>query len=130
MMSQPRKSFRTPLGKVRALGSARLGTEEAAAMRFTSLALIPLTFGFVWLVLSLLHDDYKHAREELGQPIPAIVLLLFVLAGVYHMQIGMRSVIVDYLHGHSRDWALAANAFFAIALGLTCVYAVLRIGFV
>ena len=33
----------------------------------------------------------------MGQPLPAIVVLLFVLVGVYHMQIGMRSVIIDYL---------------------------------
>jgi succinate dehydrogenase / fumarate reductase membrane anchor subunit len=129
-MSQTGKSFRTPLGRVRALGSAHLGTNDASAMRVTSIALIPLTFGFVWLLLSLLRDDYKHARETLGQPLPAILLLLFVLAGVYHMQLGMRSVIMDYLHGHAREWAMLANAFFAIALGLTCVYAVLRIGFV
>jgi len=45
------------------------------------------------------------------------------------MQIGMRSVLLDYLHGHMREWALIANAFFAVALGMICVYAVLRIGF-
>ncbi len=46
------------------------------------------------------------------------------------MQIGMRSVIVDYLQGHAREWALIANALVAAALGIACVYAVLRIGFV
>ena len=93
-------------------------------------ALVPLTFAFVWLLLALLHKDYNGVRAELAQPLPAIALLLFILAGVYHMQIGMRSVILDYLHGHSREWALIANAFFAVALGMICVYAVLRIGFV
>jgi len=129
-MSSSRKSYRTPLGRVRSLGSAHLGSGDAALMRLTSIALVPLTFAFVWLVLSLLHMDYKHARAELGEPLPAVIVLLFILAGVYHMQIGMRSVIDDYLHGHARDWALIANAFFAVALGVTCVYAMLRIGFV
>jgi succinate dehydrogenase / fumarate reductase membrane anchor subunit len=55
---------------------------------------------------------------------------MFVIAGLYHMQIGMRSVIVDYLHGVEREWALIANALAAWALGLACVYAILRIGFV
>jgi succinate dehydrogenase / fumarate reductase, membrane anchor subunit len=112
------------------LGSAHLGAAESARMRLTSMALVPLTVAFVWLVLSLLHKDYNGVRAELGRPLPAIALLLFVLAGVYHMQIGMKSVILDYLQGHAREWALIANAFFAVALGLTCVYAVLRIGFV
>jgi len=98
-------------------------------MHLTSLALVPLTFAFVWLVLSLLHKDYNGARAELAEPIPAIVLLLFVMAGVYHMQMGMRSVILDYLQGHAREWAIILNAFFAAALGLACVYAILRISF-
>lgn len=129
-MSQSDKSFRTPLGRVRFLGSAHLGAEESWRMRLTSVALVPLTLAFVWLVLSLLHKDYNGARAELAEPIPAIALLLFVLVGLYHMQVGMRSVILDYLHGHTREWALIANAFFAMALGLTCLYAVLRISFV
>jgi succinate dehydrogenase / fumarate reductase membrane anchor subunit len=129
-MSNSEKSYRTPLGRVRSLGSAHRGAEETARIRLTSLALVPLTFAFVWLMLALLHKDYNGVRAELAQPLPAIALLLFILAGVYHMQIGMRSVLLDYLHGHMREWALIANAFFAAALGMTCVYAVLRIGFV
>jgi succinate dehydrogenase / fumarate reductase membrane anchor subunit len=129
-MSNSEKSYRTPLGRVRLLGSAHLGTEETARLRLTSIALVPLTFGFVWLVLSLLRKDYNGVRAELGKPLPAIVLLLFILAGVYHMQIGMKSVILDYLHGQLREWVLIANAFFAVALGMICVYAALRIGFV
>jgi succinate dehydrogenase / fumarate reductase membrane anchor subunit len=118
------------MGRVRALGSARQGTEETSRLRFTSLALAPLTLGFVWLVLSLLHKDYNGARAELGEPIPAILVLLFVLTGVYHMQIGMRSVIRDYIHGGAAEWALIANVFFSAVVGLACVYALLRIGFV
>jgi succinate dehydrogenase / fumarate reductase membrane anchor subunit len=129
-MSQSAKSFRTPLGRVLSLGSAHLGTEESWRMRLTSAALVPLTVAFVWLVLSLLRKDYNGARAEIAEPIAAITLLLFVLVGVYHMQVGMRSVILDYVHGHAREWALIANAFFATALGLTCLYAVLRISFV
>jgi succinate dehydrogenase / fumarate reductase membrane anchor subunit len=53
-----------------------------------------------------------------------------VLTGVYHAELGMRSVIVDYIHGAAREWALIANTCVAVALGLACVYAVLRIGFV
>ena len=129
-MANSEKSLRTPLGRVRFLGSARLGAQENWFMRVSSAALVPLTIGFIWLVLSLLHKDYNGVRAELGEPLPAIVLLLFIIVGAYHMQIGMRSVILDYLHGLAREWALMANAFFAAALGLACIYAVLRIGFV
>jgi succinate dehydrogenase membrane anchor subunit len=121
--------LRTPLGRVRFLGAAHNGTGEARIMHVTSLALIPLTLYFVWLVLDLLHMDYNGVRQELGRPVPAILLLGFIIAGVVHMEFGMRSVILDYLQGHGRAWALTANACFCALLGLACVYATLRIGF-
>jgi succinate dehydrogenase / fumarate reductase membrane anchor subunit len=123
-------SQRTPLGRVRYLGSARSGVRQDWLMRLTSMALVPLTIAFVWLLLSLLAKDYNGARAELGSPAPAIIMMLFVLAGIYHMQLGMRSVIADYIHGPAREWALMANLFFAAVLALACIYAVLRIGFV
>jgi succinate dehydrogenase / fumarate reductase membrane anchor subunit len=123
-------SLRTPLGRVRYLGSARSGMRDDWFMRLTSVALVPLTIAFVWLLLSLLAKDYNGVRAELGSAAPAIVVLLFVLAGVYHMQLGMRSIILDYVHGQAREWTLFANLFFCAVLGLICVYAVLRIGFV
>ncbi|MGA2791909.1 MAG: succinate dehydrogenase, hydrophobic membrane anchor protein [Roseiarcus sp.] len=123
-------SLRTPLGRVRYLGSARSGMRDDWFMRLTSVALVPLTIAFVWLLLSLLSKDYNGVRAELGSPAPAIVVMLFVLVGVYHMQLGMRSIILDYVNGHAREWALIANLFFCAALGLACIYAVLRIGFV
>jgi succinate dehydrogenase / fumarate reductase, membrane anchor subunit len=121
--------LRTPLSKVRFLGSARVGTTEAKLVHLTSLALVPLTLGFVWLMLNLLRKDYNGVRAELTHPVPAILLLAFVLAGIVHMELGMRSVIVDYIGGHWRSWALAANTCFAALLALACLYATLRVAF-
>ena len=129
-MAEEGKSLRTPLGRVRYLGSARSGVRDSWLMKVTSVALVPLTIGFVWLVLSLLSKDYNGVRAELGHPFPALLMMLFVLVGVYHMQLGMQSIIVDYIHGRAREWTLMANLFFAAALAIACVYAVLRIGFV
>ena len=129
-MIDDQSSQKTALRRVRYLGAARFGVEEAFAMRLTSLALVPLTIGFVWLMLSLMSKDYNAVREALGHPIPALVVLLFILVGVYHMQLGMRSIISDYLHGHVKEWALVANLCFSAVLAVTCVYSVLRIGFV
>jgi succinate dehydrogenase / fumarate reductase, membrane anchor subunit len=121
--------LRTPLGRVRFLGSARMGTNDAWLVHVTSVALIPLTIGFVWLMLDLLHKDYNGVRAELGRPVPAVLLLAFILSGIVHMELGMRSIIVDYISGQSRAWALAANALFAALLALACLYSTLRIGF-
>ena len=128
MVDHP-SDLRTPLGRVRFLGSARVGTTEARLVHLTSVALVPLTIGFVCLMLDLLRKDYNGVRAVLTRPIPAILLLAFILAGIVHMELGMRSIIVDYISGQSRAWALAANALFAALLALACIYAALRIGF-
>jgi succinate dehydrogenase / fumarate reductase membrane anchor subunit len=117
--------------RVRYLGSAHSGTGHAKAMRLTSLALVPLTIAFVWIVLALVGKSYDEAHAFMARPVPAIVMLLVLLAGIHHMQLGMRTIIEDYVHGeHAKDWSLAANLFFAIAVGVACVYAVLRLSFV
>ena len=121
--------LRTPLSRVRFLGSARMGTTEARLIHLTSVALVPLTLAFVWLMIDLLRKDYNGVRAELTRPVPAILLLAFIFAGIVHMELGMRSVIVDYIGGQSRAWALAANTCFAALLALACLYATLRVAF-
>jgi succinate dehydrogenase / fumarate reductase membrane anchor subunit len=124
------KSFRTPLGRARNIGTAGYGTEHMLRLRLTAAALMPLAIGFVIVVLTLLHKDYNGARAELGHPLPAIIVLLFVCTGLYHMNLGVRAIVVDYVHGAAREWSLIVNTCVAAALALACVYAVLRIGFV
>ncbi len=128
-MAKNLSDLRTPLGRVRFLGSARMGTTEARLVHLTSVALVPLTVGLVWLMLDLLRKDYNGVRAELARPMPAILLLALIFAGILHMELGMRSVIVDYVGRQSRGWALAANTCFAALLALACLYATLRVAF-
>ena len=130
-MSNNANSIRTPLARVRHLGSAHAGTRDVWRMRVTSVALVPLTIGFVWLVLSIVGKDYKTAREIMSGVVPSVLMLLFIGVSVFHMKLGMKVIIEDYVHGeHSKTWTLLLNEFFCYAVGLACIYAVLRIGFV
>ena len=131
MTEQSSHSMRTPLGQVRHLGSARSGTQHAWRMRWTSIALLPLTILFVAIILSLVGKDFNTVRAAIGSPLPAIVILLFLLTGIYHMMLGMQTIIEDYVHGeHSKTWLVMLNMFFSAAVGLACIYAVLRLSFV
>ena len=129
-MSNDNISLQTPAKKVRYLGAARSGTGAARAMHLTSVALIPLAIAFVWIVVTVSTKDYAGARAEFAKPCPALLMLLFVGASIYHMKIGMQAIIDDYIHErHMKDWALMANLFFAVVVGLACIYSLLKVSF-
>lgn len=131
MSENSKNSMRTPLSQVRHLGSARSGTRHAWHMRVTSIALLPLAIFFVAIILSLVGKDFNTVRASIGSPLPAIVILLFILSGIYHMMLGMQTIIEDYVHGEtSKTWLVMLNMFFSAAIGLACIYAVLRLSFV
>lgn len=124
-------SIRTPVSKVRHLGSAHSGTQHAWRMRVTSFALLPLSIAFVWIVLGLIGKDHATVREGLGNPFAAVVMLLFIPTSIYHMMLGMQTIIEDYIHGeHAKTWAIMANMFFCAVVGLASVYAILRLSFI
>jgi succinate dehydrogenase / fumarate reductase, membrane anchor subunit len=128
-MNSEKASMRTTRSIVGHFGAAREGTRDARLMRLTSAALLPLTIAFIWNVLALVGKDYAAARAYLHHPGPAILTLLFILASVYHMKIGMQSIIDDYAHGRAwKEWLLAANVFFSVFIGVACIYALVVLG--
>src|SRR5689334_12016290 len=123
-------SMRTPLGRVRGLGSAKTGTEEFWLQRTTAIAGIPLTLAGLFLVISLTGRGYSAVKQILGSPLVAVLTILFLLAMVIHMKIGVKIVIEDYVHDKNQKVTLLIlNTFFAWAIGLACVFAILKISF-
>jgi succinate dehydrogenase / fumarate reductase membrane anchor subunit len=123
-------SQRTPLAKVRGLGSAKHGTEHFWLQRLTAVANVFLVCFLIGLVIHLAGADHATARSALGQPYIAVPLLLLVLSGVIHMRLGMQTIIEDYVHSEGRKLAaLMLNTFFAFLIGITCVFAVLKLSF-
>jgi succinate dehydrogenase / fumarate reductase, membrane anchor subunit len=123
-------SQRTPLGRVRGLGSAKGGTDHFWMQRVTAVANIALVCFLIWLVLTLAGADYATVKRTLARPEIAIPLLLLVLSGAVHMRLGMQTIIEDYVHSEGRKVAaLMLNSFFAIVIGITCAFAVLKLSF-
>ena len=121
-MSEQR--IRTPLGRVRGLGSARSGTDHFWQQRVSAVALLSLTLVFVVIVISLLGRNHAAVTQILGSPPVAILMLLFIGASVYHMWLGMQEIIVDYVHEDlSRLFMLMCNTFFCICIAAACGYA-------
>jgi succinate dehydrogenase / fumarate reductase membrane anchor subunit len=123
-------SLKSPLARVKSLGSARSGTMHAWRLRLTAFALLPLTFAFVVIVVSLVGRDYDSARALLGSPVVAILFILFVGAGIWHMTLGMQAIIEDYVHvEHKKLMSLIANICFSTLIGVSIIYALLRLSF-
>ncbi len=122
--------MRTPLNKVRGLGSAKEGTDHFWRQRVTAVANVFLISFFVILVISLQGGSYEDVAGALGNPLISILMLLVILSGVYHMKLGMQVIIEDYIHGEGIKFlSLMANSFFCAVIGLACIFAVLKLGF-
>ena len=121
---------RTPLGRVRGLGSAKEGTDHFWKQRLTAVSNLVLVCFLIWLLAKLAGADYATVKHTLAKPQNAIPLLLLVLSGVIHMRLGMQTIIEDYVHSEGRKVAaLMLNSFFTILVGLTSVFAVLKLSF-
>ncbi|BAF89742.1 MULTISPECIES: succinate dehydrogenase, hydrophobic membrane anchor protein [Azorhizobium] len=120
--------MRTPLGRVRGLGSARSGTEHFFLQRLTAIGNLILVVITLGIMISLLGAGYNAAHATLGNPIVAVVILLLLLSVTTHMRIGMQVVIEDYVHSEGLKVALIiANTFFTTVVGLAGAFAVLKI---
>ena len=118
----------TVLRRVRRFGSARDGLHEWQLQRKTAVALIPLGLYFVGSMVRLAASDETTAAQWLGSPVPALLTILFVVALFIHAVIGLRSVLLDYVHSRARLVAtgLVVHAA-AILLAGASVLAVLKL---
>ena len=122
--------IRTPLARVRGLGSAKEGTDHFWRQRVTGVANLILVVFAVFLMLRLVGTNYETARDILSSPVVTIALGMLILSGVIHMRLGMQTVIEDYIHAEGlKIVLLMLNTFFAIAVGATCILAVLKLAF-
>jgi succinate dehydrogenase / fumarate reductase membrane anchor subunit len=122
-------TMRTPLARVRGLGSAKSGTAHFWHQRLTGLANVVLAIGLVTIVLMLIGKPYAEAIRVISHPLASLILLAGVISAAVHMRIGMQVIIEDYVHGEGlKLLALLANSFFAFAFALSAVYAILKIG--
>ena len=122
--------LRTPLSRARGLGSAKEGVHHFWAQRITAVALIPLVVWFAISLIMMSGADYAVVRAWIGSPAVMVLLVLTIVIGLHHAQLGIQVVIEDYVHNDGMKLALIVMMrFIAVFFGLAAIVAILRIGF-
>ena len=120
--------YRTPLSRARGLGAAKHGVGAWLGERVSSLALVPLAVWAVYSALALAAGDYQTAVGWLASPVNVVLLALLLAVGFWHMQMGMRVVIEDYIHRPLTKAALLVlNLFVCVLGGALAIFAVAKV---
>lgn len=120
--------MKTPIAKVRGLGSAGNGTHHWWIQKLLALALIPLTIWFVASVVQMTNADYRTVMTWMSSPVSATLMLIFMVTGIYHLKLGLQDVIEDYIPNEGLKFTLQiAISFGCILLAVVSVFSILKI---
>lgn len=123
-------SYKTDLGRVIGLGSAKEGTADWWKSRMSSVALIPLTLLFLCLVIPLIGESHETVIAALQRPFTAIVAILFLGVGFAHLASGLHEILVDYVHGKATlAISLVIIKLACWGIGFVGIFAVAKIAF-
>lgn len=121
-------SLRSPLGRVRGLGSAKQGVAHWWSQRVTAIALAPLSIWFLWMIVAHSGATHEEIHALIGQPLNAVLMISFLYCVFWHGKLGLQVVIEDYVHHRAMEIGLLLvvkfSAFLCAAAG---ILAVLRI---
>ena len=118
--------LRSPLGRAIGLGSAKEGVEHWWLQRITAVALVPLSLWFVIAIIRLVGADSNGVRDWVGNPLPATMLVLLLIATFYHASLGLQVVIEDYIHAELTKLGLVIIVRLGcVALAVAGMFAVL-----
>jgi succinate dehydrogenase / fumarate reductase membrane anchor subunit len=123
-------SYRTPLGRVRGLGAAKHGVGHFIGQRVTGAALIILILWAIAVALGLSHADFATTSVWLRSPWNAVPACLLIGVAFLHMNLGMRTIIEDYISDPAGKIAFLLLSLFLCWGGAAVgVFSILKVAF-
>lgn len=124
--------YRSPLARVRGLGSAKTGTSHWWMQRVTAVALIPLSYWLITFLNLSLNAPYQQTVEWLAIPLNTLCIVAWVLAVFYHAALGLQVVIEDYIAAEgvkiAAVWTVNMSFLLLALAALIAVFRTLLIG--
>lgn len=87
---------RSQLGRAKGAGAGG-GVHHWWVERVTALALIPLTFWFIYAMWQLVGAPYERVAAWGKNPFNTALLLALVVITFHHMQLGVQVILEDYV---------------------------------
>jgi len=121
-------TLETPRHRVEGLGSAHSGVQQFWRLRVSGVALGFLSVWFAYVAIGLIGANQVSVLAFLQHPLNAVLMGSFMLLSAYHMTLGLREVIEDYVHTNGfKIFLMLLSRVFGFAIAIGAVVALLRI---
>ena len=111
-------------------GSGRASTWRFIAQRATAVLNVVFTVFLIWLVVRLAGADVEAMGDLLSNPVVCVVVGLMIISAAIHMEIGMREVLDDYVHGGAAlKLSLMLNTLVCAVVALAALAALIKLAF-
>ena len=127
-------TLETPRHRVEGLGSAHSGVQQFWRLRASGMALAFLSLWFAYAALGLVATTGPAITHQvrvlsfLQHPVNSVLMGAFVMISAYHMTLGLREVIEDYVPTSGfRIFLLLLTRLFGYVVSIAALVALLRI---
>lgn len=114
-------SMTNPLARARGHGSAKSGVQHWMAQRATAIFLVFLVGWLGYAAFMLAGADFSVTLAFVAQPFNAALLIMLLIALLYHAMLGLQVVIEDYVHHPATEiilhFLIRAGAYLGMAVG-------------
>ena len=118
--------YLTDRKRAQGLGSAKSGTEHFWHMQISSAALVILVPLFVFTFGGIIGAPYEEVVAYFSRPLPALITMLALVVGIFHLMNEAITAVEDYVHGLAGKLTIIAVTALSYCVMAAGVFALAR----